>query len=70
MHPSMVLICGFGCGALASATGAEAWIGGAHCVECPRLFCWFRLQSFSKKLLRFDWSRSSVVLESSGSASA
>ena len=40
MHPLMVLIrllpvliCGLEGGALASTTGAKAWIGGAHRVE-------------------------------------
>ena len=37
---------------------------------CIQLSVAFVSKVFDKKLLRFDWSRSSVVLESSGSASA
>ena len=33
MHPLMVLVRGIGGGAIASATGAKARIGGAHRVE-------------------------------------
>ena len=33
MHPLPVLIHGIEGGALASTTGAKAWIGGAHRVE-------------------------------------
>lgn len=33
IHPLLVLIRGIEGGALASTTGAKAWIGGAHRVE-------------------------------------
>lgn len=33
IHPLLVLIRGIESGALASTTGAKAWIGGAHRVE-------------------------------------
>ena len=37
MHPLMVLVRGIGGGAITSATGAKARIGGAHRVEYSKI---------------------------------